>query len=158
MGQQKRVYATALTVTPTPFLCQAVVVCWEPEAGELAVLDLYSFAHDAIGTGSAIRAHEPEVVRPTGPCLPQSAATRASAVPEADSVCCAWRRPGRPVADGDGPRVPVRGHAGLRLTAGRYAFPGGRTREEGRQGPAELEAGSRGRQEAAKGGCGGTWH
>lgn len=69
--QQKRVYATALTVTPTPFLCQAVVVCWEPEAGELAVLDLYSFAHDAIGTGSAVRAHEPEVVRPTGPCLPQ---------------------------------------------------------------------------------------
>lgn len=45
---------------------QAVVVCYEPEASELSVLDLYSFGHDAIGAGSAVRAHEPEVVRPTG--------------------------------------------------------------------------------------------
>lgn len=45
---------------------QAVLLCWEREAGELCVLDLYSFEHDAIGLGSAVRAEPPDVDRPEG--------------------------------------------------------------------------------------------
>lgn len=43
-----------------------MLLCWEREAGELCVLDLYSFEHDAIGLGSGVRADTPAVDRPEG--------------------------------------------------------------------------------------------
>lgn len=45
---------------------QAVLVAFEREAAELVVLDLYSFEHDAIGVGSAVRADPPDVDRLEG--------------------------------------------------------------------------------------------
>jgi hypothetical protein len=53
--------AAVLRTHAWPCPPQAVLVCYEPEAGELAVLDMYSFEHDAIGAGSSVRAKPPEV-------------------------------------------------------------------------------------------------
>jgi hypothetical protein len=57
----------------TPWvLLQAVLACFEPEAAELAILDLYAFEHDAIGVGSGVRAEQPDVERAGGESPPPS--------------------------------------------------------------------------------------
>jgi len=54
----------ALLITSRP--AKAVLVAYEREAGELVVLDVYSFEHDALGLGSAVRAEPPAVDRLEG--------------------------------------------------------------------------------------------
>jgi hypothetical protein len=54
----------ALLITTRP--AKAVLVAYEREAAELVVLDLYSFEHDALGLGSAVRADPPAVDRLEG--------------------------------------------------------------------------------------------
>ena len=47
---------------------QAALVCFDREAAELVVLELYSFAYDAIGPGSTVRAKPPDCEDITGKC------------------------------------------------------------------------------------------